>query len=123
MAVRSFNWAMGSAPTATRSNRDTDPIQFVSNRCRVDIECERDLGERVTGAVAARGFADVVVSHLATVHSSRDASRLEVCRDGSSMDADHKGEIGQCSSCLVLEDEMVDFEIGQATLHRSSGWV
>lgn len=68
-------------------------------------------------------LADVVVCHLATVDSSLDASRLEVRGDGWSVDAERAGEIGECSSCLVLVDEFVDFGIGQATLDRSSGWV
>jgi hypothetical protein len=60
---------------------------------------------------------------LAAVHSSLDATRLKVRRDGSSMDAERTGETGQCPPSLVLVDEFVDFEIGQATLNRSSGWV
>ena len=98
-------------------------MQFASHRRGVDIEREGDFGEGVTGAVAAGGFADVVVGQLATVHSSLDAPRFEVRSDSPSMEAEHTREIGECPSCLVLADEFVDFEIGQATLYRLSGWV
>ena len=113
----------GSAATATRPDGDADAVELVSDRCRVDVERRRDLGERVAGAVAASGFAEIVVGHLAMVGSSFDASRLEVRGDGSSIDAERAGEIGECLSCPVLVDEFIDFGIGQATLHRSSGWV
>jgi NADH:ubiquinone oxidoreductase subunit F (NADH-binding) len=58
---------------------------------------------------APRQDLDVVVGHLATVRSSLDTPSCEVCSDGSSMDTEHSGEIGECPSCLVVVDESVDF--------------
>ena len=89
----------------------------------VDIESVGDFGEGVACAVAAGDFAHVVVGHLATVSSALDAPRCQVGGDGPSMNAERSGEIGECPPCVVLGDELVDFEIGQAMLHWSSGWV
>jgi hypothetical protein len=82
-----------------------------------------DFGEGVAGAVAAGGRGDVAVGHLAMIRSSLDAARFEARSDGSSMDTELRGEIGQLPSCLILAHEFVDLEIGQAMLHRLSGWV
>jgi len=95
-------------------------MQFTAHGGGIDIECQGDRGEGVTPAVTAGGLADVVVAHLAAVHSSLDAACFEVCGDGPTVEAVVRREIGQRPSRLVLAHELVDLDLVQATLDRSS---
>jgi hypothetical protein len=98
-------------------------MKLASHGRGIDIERQGDRGEGVTFAVAAGGLADVVLAHLAADHSSLDAMSFEVSGDGPVVDTECSGEIGQRPSRLVLAHKLVDFDLVQATLDRSSGRV
>jgi hypothetical protein len=61
------------------SDRHSRSMQLAAHGRGIDIEAPGGLGEGVAFAVTARGFADVVLAHLAAVHSSLGAASFEVC--------------------------------------------
>jgi|GEM_PF-2626793 len=90
-------------------------MQLTSHGLGVDIERERDLDKGVASPITTGGLADIVLAHLAAVHSSPNAACFEVHGDGPTVDAEFTGEIGQCPPCLVFAYELVDLGFVQST--------
>ena len=108
-----------SKPSRSGSDGHSCTAEFATHRRGVDIERQRNCGEGVSASVAAGGFADVVVAHLAAVHATRNNACIETCGDGPRMDSEFAGEIGQGASCPVCAHEVIDLDVVQASQDRS----
>ena len=62
------------SPAGSGSDGDSCTTELATHRRGVDIERQRNRGEGVSTAVATGDFADVMVAHLAAIHSTGNAA-------------------------------------------------
>jgi len=67
--------------------------------------------------VAAGGVVGVGLGHLRLVDAPRYVSGVKMGGDGSSMDPELCGEVGERSPCSIGRDELVDLGLAEAALN------
>jgi hypothetical protein len=95
-------------------------LQGSSDRGGVDAKGSRDRGERFAGVVAAGSVVGVGCGHLGLVDAPRYATGFKVGGDGSSMNPELRGQVGERSPCSIGGDEMVDLGLVEAALNGAS---
>jgi hypothetical protein len=87
---------------------------------RVDSKGSGDGWEGFAGAVATVGVVGVGLGHLGLVDAPRYATGFKVSRDGSSMNPELCGEVGERPARSIGGDEMVDLGLVEAALNGAS---